>query len=468
MTELPEWVLKWKGKNIEVHKRRNNYYAYRVTSVYDPSIKRSRKVTLEYLGKITPDGIIPPKHKRKPSAVLEAGNIQYIAKFTKELEEPLKQVWPDKWESLLSLATLKLSYLDPLKRIEMRHETTISKYLWPNARLSKNAITNLLFSVGTDYGSQCKFFQLLSSRDTYIAIDLTHIFSHSKNISWAEKGYNYLGISNNQLEILLMWALGINRPVFIRLLPGSASSAKNLILGIIESGIKNAVVIADKGFYSKENIEELEKRNIHYILPLRRDLPFLRYLPHEQYKEYFMYRENAQWYVEWEWEGRRIIMYLDKKLAAEEENNFLRHVEEGTRKREDYSKERNRFGTLAIITDLGESPEEIYKMYKRRKEIEEVFDEFKNTLEADEALRQSRESLQGYLFVMLLALHLYTQIQEHLARKNLLKDYSVHDVLWHLSKLYVVELEGEILQTEVPKTTRKLIEKLEVNLLRKI
>ncbi|MEM4292970.1 MAG: hypothetical protein QXJ27_02225 [Thermoplasmata archaeon] len=53
-------------------------------------------------------------------------------------------------------------------------------------------------------------------------------------------------------------------------------------------------------------------------------------------------------------------------------------------------------------------------------------------------------------------------------RNGLLKDYSVHDVLWTLSKIYVVELEGARVLNEIPKSVEKLLEKLEVDILPEI
>ncbi|MEM3738550.1 MAG: hypothetical protein QW204_02250 [Thermoplasmata archaeon] len=54
-------------------------------------------------------------------------------------------------------------------------------------------------------------------------------------------------------------------------------------------------------------------------------------------------------------------------------------------------------------------------------------------------------------------------------RKEFLKDYSVHDVdvLWALSRIYVVELEGARVLNEISKSAKKLLEKLEVDILPK-
>lgn len=64
LNEMPEWVLKHKKKGTAIIKRKENYYLSRVTSKWDPIKKKAKRITLEYLGKITHEGVIPPKHKR--------------------------------------------------------------------------------------------------------------------------------------------------------------------------------------------------------------------------------------------------------------------------------------------------------------------------------------------------------------------------------------------------------------------
>jgi len=62
---MPDWLLNNKKNGIEIGKKGNNYYARRIGSVWDPSKGRSQKKTLEYLGKVTPERIVPPIRKRK-------------------------------------------------------------------------------------------------------------------------------------------------------------------------------------------------------------------------------------------------------------------------------------------------------------------------------------------------------------------------------------------------------------------
>ena len=467
---LPDWVARHKTKGIAIERRGGRYYASRIHSVWDPAKRRARKVTDEYLGIVTPEGIIPPKHKRVRDVgpVLETGNIMYLERFASMLVKPLQEFWPESWQSILVAGVLKLAYREPLNRLSHIYQTSYARRLWPDAHLSKNSVTALLERLGTEWGCQRGFFEDLSKADSNMAIDLTQVFSDSENISWLEKGYNADGSNHEQLQLLMLWGVDTHLPGFLKLLPGTASSAQNLIIAVIESRLKNVIVIGDKGFYSAPNVDELEGHEMHYALALKRDLEFLEHPPASRYGRYFLYKKSVQWWREYKWGDRRVVHYLDKQIAADEEAAFLRDVQQGKSKKRDYRAKRNTFGTLAILTDTGHSPKELYELYKQRREIEQCFDTLKNTLEADKTWMQTREKMQGYFFILFIAMHIYSQALLHLHRKDLHEQYSVHDILWYLSKAYIVRVDGKDILSEDLKSTRELVAKLEVPITEKL
>ena len=112
------------------------------------------------------------------------------------------------------------------------------------------------------------------------------------------------------------------------------------------------------------------------------------------------------------------------------------------------------------------APAELYGLYKERREIEDTFDALLNMLGGDKSWMQSRQSLQGYCWLLLLllflGLHLHAQVLDHLRRKELLNDYSVQDILWYLSKVQVVEMRAEDRLAEVPKQAARIIDKREL------
>lgn len=463
--KLPDWVLKYKTKGIAIEKRGNSYYASKVTSVWDSSKGRAQKKTVEYLGKVTPDGIIPPRHKRELQigGILEAGHFAFLERFIKNISGPLVEQFPDDWESVLSAACIRLCYQEPLSRMKIRHDTSLSKRLWPTAALSKNSLTQLLPRIGRQWNAQRDFFSQLSQDEKHMAIDLSHIFSHSQNIQWLEVSHNPEEIWRPQFEILLMWGTTTHQPGFLKLLPGATHSAKSLSNAIWESGIQDVVAIMDKGFYSQANIECLEDAEIQYAIALKRDLPIVKHATISKYKQYFHYKKHVQWWRSTEFgDGRMIYHFLDKTLADNEESTYLARVEEGKATKAQYNKLKKRFGTLSIITDTGLSAKEVYALYKQRRHVEYAFEAFKKTLEADVTWMRSRESLQGYLFINFIALHLYSQVLDHLKRRDLLERYSVQDILTYLSKVCIVEVNGKDRLGEVSRQTRKVIDLLEI------
>lgn len=463
--DFPDWVLKHKKKGIAIERRGKNYYASRVSSVWDPSKGRAQKKTLEYLGKVTPEGIIPPKHKRKLKigGILEAGHFTFLEKFIKNIREPLADMFPDDWENILSAACVRLCYQEPLSRIKIRHDTSLSTRLWPNAALSKNSLTSLLPRIGRQWETQKEFFSYISQDEGHMAIDLTHFFSDSKNISWLEVSHNPEEIWRPQLELLLMWGTTTHTPGFLKLLPGATHSAKSIANAIKESKIQNVITIMDKGFYSQANIEYLEGEEIQYAIALKRDLSIIKHTSASKYNDYFHYNEHAQWWRSTDLGyGRMVYHFLDKTLADSEESSYLSLVDKGKATKKSYNTLKKRFGTLSIITDTGLPARDVYALYKERREVEYAFEAFKKTLRADVTWMRSRESLQGYLFIQFIALHLYSQVLDHLKRKDLLERYSVQDILTYLSKVCIVNVNGEDRLGEVSRQTQKVIDLLEI------
>lgn len=462
--KVPDWVKQQRKPGMEIRQQRGQWYAYRITSKYDPTIKRSRKITLGYLGKVTPEGIVPPRHERQQElgAIMEAGHLTFLTRFTQQIKEPLATAFPDTWQSLLAMAALKLCYREPCSRLRLRYQTSLAKRLWPNAKLSKNSLPGLLLETGQRWAAQRDFFLDVARDEKHMAIDLSHVFSESQNIPWLEYGHNGDDVWKPQLQVLLMWGTTTHTPGFLKLLPGATHSAQTVANAVKDAPFQEIIAIMDKGFWSQQNADELEAAGIHYAIALRRDLPFVEHVAPSRYKNEFLRGGLSQAYRSTQWHGRTIHHYFDASLAHRESSAYLRRIESGEGTKQNYRKLKNSFGTLAIITDTGLSAEDTYDLYRERREVEYGYDALQNTLQADTTWMRSREAMSGYFFVQFLALHLYAQVLEHLKRKKLLGRYSVLDVLTLLSKITLAEMGGEDRWGEITKQTRKAAELLEV------
>lgn len=462
MADLPDWVEEHKETGMEIRERSGNYYAYKVTSEWDPEKGRAQKITEGYLGKVTPEGIVPPKHKRKPESILETGNVLLVEDLLEPVKEPLQNAFPGTWQTLLAAAALKCCYQPPLKRLQHHHETSWSCHLWPDATLSRNALTDRVREWGRAHGQRLQVYRSLAAEGDHLAIDLTQVYSESENIDWLEKGYNSHQEYQDQLQLLLIYNLSGHVPVFLKLLPGSIRDVSSLQNAVVEAGFEDVMIVVDKGFWSSANFEALEESELGYLAAVRRNANLLEYVPQDDYEEYFGWRDRYVWGRSYPADGDRTIHhFLDMTARAEEETTVLGLVEAGEREPETIEEHRDRMGTLALLTNRDLSSERAYELYKQRIEIESTFDVLVNTLESDKTYMQDREAIEGYLFVLFLALYAHSALLERLREAELLDRFSVADVVTQLSKAYRVVVDGEVIESEVPKQTRDLAKALD-------
>lgn len=91
-----------------------------------------------------------------------------------------------------------------------------------------------------------------------------------------------------------------------------------------------------------------------------------------------------------------------------------------------------------------------------------MFGAFKNVLDADRPYLSDDYKIEGWMLINFISLIFYYRIYKPLVEKSLLNTYSVKDVLLHLSRIYKLKIGNEWLNSEIPKKTRNLINKLEI------
>ena len=99
--------------------------------------------------------------------------------------------------------------------------------------------------------------------------------------------------------------------------------------------------------------------------------------------------------------------------------------------------------------------------FKSRIDIEKAFAVFKNILESDKNYMRDDKQLESFLFVSFIAIQFYYRIYGKLIEKELLNYYSVPDVIEYLKRVHLLKIIGKTQFAEIPKKSRKLIEKLE-------
>ena len=174
-----------------------------------------------------------------------------------------------------------------------------------------------------------------------------------------------------------------------------------------------------------------------------------------------MFEGRPIWYYTYPFGNKKVFVFLDEKLKAEEEKDFLARVKNKEELDKFFTKQ-YLLGTIAVITSINESGEKIYELLKCRNDIETAFDAFKNILKADRTYVQDDYQMEGWMFINFISLIFYYRIYNLLANKKMLKNNSPKDILMHLSRIYKLKIENKWMTSEIPKKVKKIIDTLKI------
>ena len=489
----PDWVLKHKKSGTEIKKINNKYYVYGVKSVYDKTIKRSKKVSLGILGSITElDGFIASEKQelrvkaKKSFYEKEIFSKEYgLAKWlVLTMEEEgmllkLKKYFPDIWQFIVSMVYCRIGFSSPLKNVPfwLLH-SSLSSLLETELIYTDQQVCDNLFILGNKQKSIHEFMELKQEQKQCVLMDATQIVTQSQQMSISKSGYNADMDFVPQFTLLYLYDATTLRPLYYRILQGNIREIVALKNTILASGIKHCLFIADKGFYSIQNREELEKLNMQYIIPLKRnnfDINYNKIKNIEQTDNYFSFDKRYIFYSKIKQnKNRTLCLFLDGKLKEQEKNDYLRRIEVLP---ESYTKigfkeKVKQMGTMGLLHNTKLTPQEVYIEYKHRGEIEQFFDHYKNTIDADSSSMQREESLQGWMFINHLSMQIIYNLYEKLKTTKLNKKqtlnhkYSIKDTLMHLKSInkILVNNEQNTIITEQDKNTKTLLNKLKISI----
>ena len=468
--ELPDWVSKHKKSGTEVRLIKGRYYLYEISSVWDPEKGRARKITGKFLGRITESGMIKPKHERvresmKNVTVKEFGATAFLLESCKDIMDALKLEYPHEWKSIFAFAAFRLMHNSPIKNLASHYIASYLSESMGEIRISPKAIGPMLRDLGKERDRTKRFLSRFVKGTKFAVIDTTHVFSLSEGIITAVTGHNSEGECLPQTRLMLIHSLDRRMPAYFRMLQGDVTDVSAVSLTVSEAGIRKAVLIGDKAFYSKSNVEKLEKSGIKYVLPLNRNSSLADYGPfmsgdRTRLDGHFFFENRVVWHSARSRWGKRIITHLDPKLRAEEERDMLLRLDGKRNLKKKFGEKQRMLGTITVITDIRGSAQEVFGLLKCRIEIETVFDAFKNTINADRTYMRDDYQLEGWMLVNFVSLMMYYRLYGLLRGCGLLSKYSPKDALMHLSRVFMLRMGEEWTLSEVPKKPRVILEKI--------
>lgn len=491
MANHPQWALDQKRPGTELRCIRGKYYLYECSSFYDKETKRTRKKTGAYLGMITEDrGLVPPRRKQveianqlqeeatkngcvatpspKLGEVKEYGLSEFITTQCTELESNLKTAFPGSWNRIMAMAYCRLRNQSPVKYIQDDFLDSFLSQRLGTEGLSARSLTDFMKALGKNRDGMLAFMRNYAKAGGNVIFDGTDILSASTKMDFPRMSKTKLGGFANAINLMMAFSTAQMLPVYYRILPGNIKDISAFLTSIDEFGDRSITAIGDKGFYSKNNIEELEKRKINYIIALRRSTSGISYVVFDNHKceGYFFYAGRLIKYNTQTIDGRTVYLYYDAKHAAEEETDYLRRVDDeryekytmGT-----YSAKAPQFGTIALMVSGETTSQQAFDCYKSRCEIEQEIDVLKTDLDALTSYMQDNDRLEAWMFINFIALHIFYMIRRKLTESKLSDKLSTREAIRILCRQRIVRLDEDWRLAEASSKDKAQLEALGVS-----
>jgi hypothetical protein len=504
---LPEWVQPYKEPRTEIRLIKGTYYKYEVSYRYSKEKKRTEKKTVRLLGKLTAEkGFVPSDKdliRRQSEAPVKVDiknyGLYFIFSVLMENEiSTLQETFGEETAGpLLSFSMMRWGYQTPIKRAGRYHSHDfVSEALFTKA-LTDKTVTSTLRTVGENREKVVGWMKSLLKElpeegKNFVMMDSTHNQTLSGNLHINAVGYNPEFSFEKQIRLMYLFSSKLKQPVYYRTINGNITDVKSMALCVNEFGEKDIIYIADKGFYSQENIQLLDSENLQYIIPLRRNNPLidLSVLQKPDYKknlQFFTYQNRVLWYCSYKKDNLNVVTFLDDHLRVWEENDYLNRTKTHPEKysMEKYYEKLYGFGTLSVVyrieeeknvekkkqktktknnTDTSEC-QKIYESYKTRNEVEMMFDSYKNFLDADVSYMQNRHVMEGWMFANFIAMIAYYKLYMRLKQADKLSKYAPKDIIELSKSIYMLRCNGMWRRSETTKKTDELFKKIGIDYL---
>jgi len=463
-----EWLAEQRekgGKCLEIKVSNGNHYVYRSTSRYDADTKGPKKVS-EYLGVLDPErGFIEKvKDARKRdhiASIKETGVTRLLDVCCGDLYGILERRFPDSFDQLYALALMRSIDRTPLKRASSHWEKfEPPRHMRP--AMSPSSLSAMLRDVGSDREAQDLVFNDIGMDCRELAMDLSEFFSESGNVSFAECGYNADHDRSPQINIALVCTQDSGIPVMVRMIPGSVRDIKTVCTTIKEMGRRDVMIVADRGFYSDENVDALDSCGMDFVMPVKRNSLIYERTDVKEY-DFFDYRGRLIRFGKYRCDRHWAYRFRDEAMRLGEEHQAFMMYKEGKLTEGQIEEKKKRMGQIVIVSNMDLPPEEVYMMFKRRDSVEKRFRTFKSVLDADSTHLQDNISAFGHVFVTFLSMYMIANLEDRIRKAGLLSKMSADDVLMEYSKAYAVRLESGVVDYEMPKKLETLDSKLGVN-----
>ena len=420
------------------------------------------------------------------------------------LLDVLQRALPAIWEEVFNLASYLISTGDPYCYFE---DWLLSTEAFPVGSMPSQRISELLSGIsGEERDNFYRMWCSLRSEAEYLALDISSVSSYSQLIDSVEWGYNRDGENLAQINLCLLMGYESGYPVYQTVYGGSLKDVTTLQTTIralrVLAGEKPIIVVMDKGFFSKKNINAMleEKRHIGFVIALPFTSRFAKDLVEGEKKgidtlsktivngkeslravtKLCRWNDGHNVYVHVYYNARKALgiredlyahvvtlreqavnqperclgnpdyqKYLDIRQVEKTNGGYTVKVRENV-----VEEELETAGWMVVISNCVKDAKEAIKAYREKDVIEKGFLRLKNSLDLGRLRMHSETSMQNKVFIGFISLILLSAIHKVMVEKKLYGKMTMRKLILSLSRLKLQMVNGTRILFPVTKEQR--------------
>lgn len=441
---IPQEILKLKPKNTRVKAtaRPNEYDVILRTSVWDKNKKRAVPKECGKIGCIK-DGVYYelPKNNEQTIDSKEYGRFAFANKLSYDIFEDLLKVYDvDDSKKIYLIALLRAINAD-LKdeAIYVEYQTSFASEVFPKVGLSSNTISSFLDRIGKSTTQIDEFLlqriSKMNSKNSVVDGMLKNNTSDTNNMSEHSRKSRTKG--SDDISLLYSYDLDIDEPIAYGVYPGNMLDHVAFDNFIDTYNIENGFVILDKGFDVSRIKTELNKRNIGYLVTIKESRKEIVELSlNKGFDGGFVFEDDTIRYKKVEHDGKFYYSFVSTEKSSSEQKRYLdKKIKDGKYQKEEWVSKEDYFGLIIFESNKDMNAISIYKAYKNRWEIENLFRKYKNIIDRSEVNVHGVYRLYATEFINFISSIMTMRIKKELDKRGLSKKYSQPQVMNLLSKV---------------------------------
>jgi hypothetical protein len=419
----------------------------------------------------------------QPKLILDFGDAWFLEHVmnTSGLKEIYCKVLPESADTLLALIAFKLLDNATNSYAQEWWDGSYAQQLYPEARLASQRISEFMNDFGREdnmrlfWEAYIAYLREIPGLIDNILIDSTGM-PNGIQFDYAALS-NHNGTISREARLIFVVERSTSMPVYFRYVAGNivdVSTLKTTLNQLQAQGVNINHGIMDAGYCSENNIRELFKQNIPFLIRLPakslsddlikqhgEGLYSTKYVLRYGNRIIFMKRVPV---ILYDYEGFAYIA-IDAARQRDEQNDYINRCMNNPKMKEKMSDdELKSLGYFVLISSQNLETKEVLPLYYTRQVIEQTFDYAKNDVDLLPLRSHNEDTFRGHLLLSFMATILLIMANKLLKSRKKLENVCAKKAFHAFRRIKCNVYPNSLVTSEANKIVNLILRELKLSI----